>query len=61
MEAVVQREYATTDNDELARRLGISIIYVKRMAHRLGLKKTPEYRSEQLRRIRGNRKSQKNK
>lgn len=61
LEAVVQREYATADNDELARRLGISIIYVKRMARRLGLKKTPEYRSEQLRRIRENRKSQKNK
>lgn len=61
MEAVVQREYATADNDELARRLGISIIYVKRMAHRLGLKKTREYRSEQLRRPRKNRKSQNNK
>lgn len=61
LEAVVQREYATTDNDELARRLGISIVYVKRMAHRLGLKKTREYRSEQLRRQWKNRKSQKNK
>lgn len=61
MEAVVQREYATADNDELARRLGISIIYVKLIARRLGLKKTPEYRSEQLRRPRKNRKSQKNK
>lgn len=61
MEAVVQREYATTDNDELARRLGISIVYVKRMARRLGLKKTREYRSEQLRRQWKNRKSQKNK
>ena len=60
MEAVVQREYATTDNDELARRLGISIAYVKRMAHRLGLKKTSEYRSEQLRRQWKNRKSQNN-
>jgi len=61
LEAVVQREYATADNDELARRLGISIVYVKRMAHRLGLKKTREYLSEQLRRARKNRKSQKNK
>jgi len=61
LEAVVQREYATADNDELARRLGISIEYVKRMAHRLGLKKTREYRSEQLRRQWENRKSQKNK
>lgn len=61
MEAVVQREYATTDNDELARRLGISIVYVKKMARRLGLKKTREYRSEQLRKARKNRKSQKNK
>lgn len=58
MEAVVQREYATTDNDELARRLGISIEYVKLMARRLGLKKTREYRSEQLRRLWKNRKSQ---
>lgn len=58
LEAVVQREYATTDNDELARRLGISIEYVKMMAHRLGLKKTREYRSEQLRRQSKNRKSQ---
>lgn len=61
MEAVVQREYATADNDELARRLGISIEYVKLMAWRLGLKKTREYRSEQLRRLWKNRKSQKNK
>lgn len=61
LEAVVQREYATADNDELARRLGISIVYVKRMAHRLGLKKTREYRSEQLRRQWKNRKSQKSK
>lgn len=61
LEAVVQREYATTDNDELARRLGISIVYVKLMARRLGLKKTREYCSEQLRRLRENRKSQKNK
>lgn len=61
LEAVVQREYATTDNDELARRLGISIVYVKLMARRLGLKKTREYRSEQLRRARENRKSQNNK
>lgn len=61
LEAVVQREYATTDNDELARRLGISIVYVKRMARRLGLKKTREYRSEQLRRQWKNRKSQNNK
>ena len=61
MEAVVRREYATADNDELARRLGISIQYVKMMAHRLGLKKTREYRSEQLRRQSKNRKSQKNK
>lgn len=61
MEAVVQREYATADNDELARRLGISIVYVKLMARRLGLKKTREYRSEQLRRKWKNRKSQKNK
>jgi uncharacterized protein (DUF2225 family) len=61
LEAVVQREYATADNDELARRLGISIVYVKLMARRLGLKKTREYRSEQLRRLRENRKSQKNK
>ena len=61
LEAVVQREYATADNDELARRLGISIIYVKKIARRLGLKKTREYRSEQLRRARKNRKSQKNK
>ena len=61
LEAVVQREYATTDNDELARRLGISIVYVKQMAWRLGLKKTREYRSEQLRRQWKNRKSQNNK
>ena len=61
MEAVVQREYATADNDELARRLGISIEYVKLMARRLGLKKTREYRSEQLRRQWKNRKSQNNK
>lgn len=61
MEAVVQREYATTDNDELARRLGISIVYVKRMARRLGLKKTREYRSEQLRILWKKRKSQKKK
>ena len=61
LEAVVQREYATADNDELARRLGISIGYVKQMAGRLGLKKTREYRSEQLRRPRKNRKSQNNK
>lgn len=60
LEAVVQREYATTDNDELARRLGISIAYVKLMARRLGLKKTREYRSKQLRRPRKNRKSQNN-
>ena len=61
LEAVVQREYATADNDELARRLGISIAYVKVMARRLGLKKTREYRNEQLRRLRKNRKSQNNK
>lgn len=61
LEAVVQREYATTDNDELARRLGISIKYVELMARRLGLKKTREYRSEQLRRQWKNRKSQNNK
>lgn len=61
MEAVVQREYATADNDELARRLGISIEYVKVMAHRLGLKKTREYRSEQLRRQSKNRKLQNSK
>ena len=60
LEAVVQREYATADNDELARRLGISIEYVKLMARRLGLKKTREYLSEQLRRARKNRKSQNN-
>ena len=57
LEAVVQREYATADNDELARRLGISINYVGVMAYRLGLKKTREYRSEQLRRQWKNRKS----
>lgn len=50
MEVVVQRDYATADNDELARRLGVSVQYVKIMARRLGLKKTREYRSEQLRR-----------
>jgi len=61
LEAVVQREYATADNDELARRLGISIEYVKKMARRLGLKKTREYRSEQLQRQWKKRKSQKNK
>ena len=61
MEAIVQREYATADNDELARRLGISIVYVKLMAWRLGLKKTREYRSEQLRILRKKRKSQNNK
>lgn len=56
LEAVVQHEYATANNDELARRLGISIIYVKKIARRLGLKKTREYRSEQLRRPRKNHK-----
>ena len=61
MEAVIQREYATTDNDELARRLGVSINCVRVMACRLGLKKTSEYRSEQSRRLWKNRKSQNNK
>lgn len=61
LEAVVQREYATADNDELARRLGISIAYVKVMAWRFGLKKTREYRNGQLQRLRKNRKSQNNK
>ena len=43
MEQVVRETYADTPTPEIARRLGISEIYVKVLAGRLGLRKSREF------------------
>lgn len=45
MDEDFQRLYPTTPNGELARRYARSVITIKKWAWRLGLRKSPEYRS----------------
>ena len=43
MEEELRKSYADTPTPELARRFGVSEVYVKIIAFRLGLKKSPEF------------------